>query len=120
MTTKKNIINAGLSIALFLFAGLAILLLCKRSNQSSLAMSLPLEFVGEYSQNGEEWQPLSADTDLSAFDGDLLLRGRFDPMLSEGACVYFYLDHIGMTISVDGRDLYDMSNEMNSDLCGTG
>lgn len=40
--------------------------------------------------------------------------------LPEGACVYFYLDHIGMSVSVNGENVYDMSNEINSDMCGTG
>ena len=107
-------------IALFLFVGLVIFAACKQTNQPFLAMSLQLKFVGEYSQNGEAWQTLREDTDLSAFDGDLSLRGRFDPELPKGACVYFYLDHIGMNVSVNGEDTYEMSNEINSDLCGTG
>lgn len=63
---------------------------------------------------------LSEKTDLSAYDGELVLRGRFDLELPEGACICFYLDHIGMDISVNGEDTYHMSNEINSDMCGTG
>ena len=107
-------------LIIFLFAGIIVFAACKQTNQPFLAMSLQLKFVGEYSQDGEAWQTLSEDVDLSAFDGDLALRGRFDPELPEGACVYFYLDHIGMNVSVNGEDTYEMSNEINSDLCGTG
>lgn len=116
---KKNI-NFILYLIIFLFAGIIVFAACKQTNQPFLAMSLQLKFVGEYSQDGEAWQTLSEDVDLSAFDGDLALRGRFDPELPEGACVYFYLDHIGMNVSVNGEDTYEMSNEINSDLCGTG
>ena len=55
-----------------------IFAVCKKSNQAIPAISIQLKFVGQYSYNGEEWQTLSEDTDLSAFDGDLTLRGRFD------------------------------------------
>ncbi|MGN0159827.1 MAG: sensor histidine kinase [Lachnospiraceae bacterium] len=82
-------------------------------------MALQLKFVGEYSQNGEEWQTLREDTDLSAFDGDLSLRGRVDPKLPEGAHIYFYLNHIGMNVSVNGGNIYGFSNEINQDMCGT-
>ena len=117
---KKKNINFILYLIIFLFAGIIVFAACKQTNQPFLAMSLQLKFVGEYSQDGEAWQTLSEDVDLSAFDGDLALRGRFDPELPEGACVYFYLDHIGMNVSVNGEDTYEMSNEINSDLCGTG
>ncbi|MDD7176888.1 MAG: histidine kinase [Lachnospiraceae bacterium] len=117
---KKRILNTGLFIALFLFAGLVIFLACKQTNQPFLAMSLQLKFVGEYSQNGGNWQTLEEDTDLSAFDGDLALRGRFDPELPEGVSVYFYLDHIGMSVSVNGENPYEVSNEIYPDVCGTG
>lgn len=117
---KKPKINLALYILIFLFAGIVIFAACKQTSQSFLAMSLQLKFVGEYSQNGGEWQSLGEDTDLSAFDGDLILRGRFDPELPEGACVYFYLDHIGMSVSVNGDNPYQLSNEINPDMCGTG
>ncbi|MGN0142057.1 MAG: sensor histidine kinase [Roseburia sp.] len=116
---KKTKINAILYILIFLFAGLGIFVVCKQSSQSFPAMSLELKFAGEYSQNGGAWQTLSEDTDLSAFDGDLVLRGRFDPELPEGACIYFYLDHIGMSVSVNGENVFDMSNEIDSAMCGT-
>ena len=108
---KKSKINFILYIFLFLFAGLVIIRVSKQSSQAFLALPLELKFVGEYSQNGEEWQILEKDTDLSAFDGDLTLRGRFDPELPEGACVYFYLDHIGMNVSVNGENTYELSND---------
>ena len=85
----------------------------------SLLCHYNIKFAGEYSQNGEGWQTLSEDTNVSAFDGDLSLRGRFDMELPEGACICFYLDHIGMSVSVNGENTYELSNEMNSDMCGT-
>ena len=60
---------------MFLFTGIVILLVYKNSNQAISAFPLPIQFVGEYSQNGGEWQTLNKDTDLSAYDGDLVIRG---------------------------------------------
>lgn len=116
---KKNKINLILYILIFLLTGLVIFAVCKKSNQAIPAISVQLKFVGQYSYNGEEWQTLSEDTDLSAFDGDLTLRGRFDMELPEGACIYFYLNHIGMNVSVNSDNPYQLSNEINSDMCGT-
>ncbi len=116
---KKNKINLILYIFLFLFAGLLIFKVCNQSNQSSLAMAFQLQFTGEYSQNGGEWQPLEKDTELSAFDGDVILRGNFEPELPEGVYINFYLKHIGMKISINGEEPYEMSNEIYPELCGT-
>ncbi|MGN0480099.1 MAG: sensor histidine kinase [Lachnospiraceae bacterium] len=117
---KKSRIDLVLYIIMFLFAGIVIFTVCKKSNQAFLAMPLQLNFVGEYSQNGGEWKPLSEDTDLSSYDGDLLLKGRFDMELPQGASICFYLDHIGMNISVNGVNTYNLSNEEFPDMCGTG
>ncbi|MGN1187444.1 MAG: sensor histidine kinase, partial [Lachnospiraceae bacterium] len=118
---KKSRIKISLILytLIFLFAGIVVFMVSKRSNQAFPAMLLELKFEGEYSQNGGSWQQLSEDTDLSAFDGDLVLRGRFDIELPEGTCIYSYLDHIGMSVSVNGEKIYEMSNEINSDMCGT-
>ena len=119
---KKSRIKISLILytLIFLFGGIVVFMVSKRSNQSFPAMLLELKFEGEYSQNGNSWQQLSEATDLSAFDGDLMLRGRFDLELPEGVCIYFYLNHIGMTVSVNGENAYEMSNEINSDMCGNG
>ena len=46
-------------------------------HQASLSIPMPQEFIGEYSYDGENWQTLTAESDISAYDGDLLLRGTF-------------------------------------------
>lgn len=114
---KKTKMSLLPYIIMFLFAGIVIFVAGKQSNQAIMALPLELRFVGEYSQKGGEWQPLSEDTELSAFDGDLVLRGRFDSELPEGVCICFYLDHIGMSISVNGENM-EFSNEKFPELCG--
>jgi hypothetical protein len=72
--------------------------------QSSLAVPLPLNFEGEYGfDGGESWQVLAASSDLSADQGDLLLRGHFDADLSPGGILYLYRDHFAISITVNGE-----------------
>ena len=116
--TLKKKINIILYIILFLFAGLVIFLACRQSNQAIMSMPMPLQFVGEYSQDGGKWQTLSGETDLSACDGDLVLRGRFDPDLQEGTQLKLYLNHIVMNIFMNGECIFEPSLEQYSDMCG--
>lgn len=111
-------INLILNIIMFLFAGLVVFLVCRQSNQATMSIPLPFQFMGEYSQDGGEWQTLSEETDLSAYDGDLVLQVRFDPELMEGANVKFYLNHIGMNISMNGESIFESSQEKYPDMCG--
>lgn len=103
---------------MFLFAGLVIFQACRKSNQAMMSIPLPLKCTGEYSQDGGAWQTLSEDTDLSAYDGDLVLRVKVVPELMEGAQIKFYLNHIGMKISVNGESIFESSYEKFSDMCG--
>ena len=103
---RKTVTNTIEYIVLLLLAGILLYHLCQTSNQAISASALNVEFVGEYSIGGIEWQPLEKDKKLSGFDGDLLLRGHFSqcaPMWMS-----FYLDHIGMTISMDGQEIYSV------------
>lgn len=115
---KKTRINFILYTILFLFAGFVVFHAGKRSNQAILCYPAELKFIGEYSQNEGEWQTLSEDTKLSAYDGDLYLRGRFDLDLPEGAFIYFYLNHISMDISVNGVNPFELSNDKFPEMCG--
>ena len=69
-----------------------------------LAIPFPLSFEGEYSfDGGESWQILTADSNLSTDQGDLLLRGHFDEDLFPGAIMYLYRDHFGITTKINGE-----------------
>ena len=115
---EKFKVNLILCIIMFFFAGLVIFQACRQSNQAIMSIPLPIQFTGEYSLNSGEWQTMSGETSLSAYDGDLVLRGRFDMELSEGAQIKFYLDHIGMTISMNGESIFESSQEIYPDMCG--
>ena len=101
---RKNTIIAILE-QLFpvVLAFVCILVMTVNTNQAMLAVPFPLNFEGEYSfDGGESWQVLTASSDLSTDQGDLLLRGHFDEDLFPGGILYLYRDHFGITITVNG------------------
>ena len=75
-------------------------------HQAALPFPMPQEFTGEYRYDGENWQPLTEESDLSALKGDLYLRGTFLWEMEEGWQLNFYRNHIGIRIAVNGRQIY--------------
>ena len=64
--------NRILYIAMFLLAGVIVLLVCSRSHQSAMSFQLPLQFIGEYSQSGGEWKTYEETIKLSSYSWSLL------------------------------------------------
>ena len=73
------------------------------SMQSVMAVPMPQSFLGEYSYDGENWYALEMDTDLSARNPDLYLRGHFEREIPDNCRLYFYADHIASELFVDGE-----------------
>lgn len=94
------------SILVFLLAVICVFFVVLRSNQSSLSKPLLQTFAGEYSRDGETWYPLDDNADLDALEGDLFLRGHFSDDLSAGGRLYYYQNHIGVTICLNGELLF--------------
>lgn len=117
---KKIHLNTIGYIALFGLAAALLFHLCSRTNQAMMAIVIKTEFVGEYSFDGNEWHPLETDTKFSSFDGDLLLRGQF---ADQGRMlVSFYLNHIGVTISVNGEWAFESgraTDDVPEMMCGS-
>ena len=90
-------------LILFLLAAICLLTVVLRSNQSSLSKPLPQTFTGEYRRDGEVWYPLDDDADLNALDGDLFLRGHLSYDSMGGGRLYYYQNHIGVTIYLNGE-----------------
>lgn len=87
-----------------ILAVVCILVMTVNTHQSQLAVPLSLNFEGEYSfDGGESWQALTASSDLSTNQGDLLLRGHFDNDLFPGATLYLYRDHFGIAVKINGE-----------------
>ena len=102
---RKNTIIAILEQLLPVVLALAcIAVMTISTNQALMAIPLPLNYEGEYSfDGGETWQALAASSDLSADQGDLLLRGHFDEEIFPGGTLYLFRDHFGVTITVNGE-----------------
>ena len=84
-----------------------VLVMTANTWQATLAVPFPLYFEGEYSfDGGENWQMLTASSDLSADQGDLLLRGRFDEELFRGAILYFFRDHVAVTVKFNDETVF--------------
>lgn len=107
MKTIKKICQYNFDLFLPLLAvllGILIMGLQKPiSVQASMAVPMPQSFLGEYSYDGINWNSLEAYTDISAAKGDLYLRGHFEKAISQDSRLYFYSDHIGSEIFVNGK-----------------
>lgn len=102
---RKNRILAILEQLLpVVLALVCILIMTINTNQSQMTVPLPLNYEGEYSfDGGETWQVLADSSDLSADQGDVLLRGHFNDEIFPGGILYLYRDHFGISITVNGE-----------------
>lgn len=106
---RKTVIALLEQLLPVILAVVCVLVMTANTNQALLAVPLPLNFVGEYSfDGGESWQALTAQSDLSTEQGDLMLRGHFDEEIFPGGILYLYRDHFGITSSING-ELHFMS-----------
>ena len=106
MKNDKNCLKyIGFAVP-FLLAVICIVSVTMGTHQASLPIPMPQELIGEYSYDGETWQPLTGDADLSAQKGDLFLRGTFLREMKEGWQLNFYRNHIGVSIKVNGQLIY--------------
>ena len=109
---------------------LLLALLCLASatlghQQASLPVPMPLEFIGEYSYDGESWLPLTEEADISALKGDLMLRGNLSMEMREGWRLNFYRNHIGILFKVNGElvfqsdtiEIPDLKPEFFASVC---
>ena len=127
---KKTIVALLEQLLPVILAVICILVMTVNSNQAMLAVPFPLSFEGEYSfDGGESWQMLTAESDLSTNQGDLLLRGHFDEEVFPGGILYLYRDHFGISVKVNGELRYlsvqseilmmgDAGKKYRADICG--
>lgn len=89
-----------------LLAVFCLTLALKNDRQAGMPIPVRLIFTGEYSYDGENWYPYSEDCELSALDGAVRVKGHFDMDIPEGAMLNFYNNHIGVSMYVNGEQLY--------------
>lgn len=117
---KKHHGNVIVYVVLLLLALVLLIQMCRNSNQAMQSIVIETEFIGEYSLGGSEWKPLSPEVKLSGFGGDLILRGQLD--LLEGIYLSFYLNHIGISISVNGERVFEsgrIEDDLPEMICGS-
>ena len=121
---QKRLEYIGFALPLLL-ALICLLYVATNNHQAWLSIPMPQEFIGEYSYDGENWQPLTEETDISALKGDLFLRGTFLREMFEGWQLNFYRNHIGVCIKVNGQQIYqddmlgipDLQPEFFASMC---
>lgn len=106
MKLKNKIIESIVLVLPLLLALVCLVYVSIGSQQASLPVPMPQEFIGEYSYDGENWQELTEEADISALDGDLLLRGHFLREMKAGWQLHFYRNHIGVSVKVNGEQIY--------------
>ena len=106
MKLRNRIIEAIMLALPLLLAVVCLASVTLGSQQASLPIPMPQEFIGEYSYDGENWQALTGDADISALDGDLFLQGSFLREMKAGWHLNFYRNHIGVSVKVNGEQIY--------------
>lgn len=91
-------------------------------SQATSAFLMPIRFEGEYSLDGEPWRELTPDSPIPADGGDLRLRGRFDIDFALNELMFLYLDHVDMTMEINGQvvlNTFEPIERIAEDFCGT-
>ena len=124
LENKNKKLKFAAQAVIILLAAVCLFVMASGSNQSAASIPIPETFEGEYRIDGGQWQPLSHEAlpELSAYDGELTARLRFDYEVAQGARLNFYLDHIGYRICING-EFYMESATMDAgfltDICGS-
>lgn len=67
----------------------------------------PIAIEGEYSAEGGPWTPLTTETFFQNLDlRDITLRGHFTRDIPKGETLYLNLDHMRVSLQVNGEELY--------------
>ena len=112
---KNKYIRLAIMIVPIIAAIICLAQMVRINNQAFMPIPKEYVFSGEYSYDGEHWYPYSKDSDISALEGDLKVKGHFDSDIPEGGMLNFYCNHIGVSIYVNGELLYlDVPSELNN------
>ena len=89
-----------------LLALICLAQMVKNNNQAIMPIPRECVFSGEYSYDGENWYPYNEDSDISAFKGDLVLKGHLDSDIEEETILNFLCNHIGVSVYVNGEIMF--------------
>ncbi len=98
-----------------LLAFICLAFVVRNDNQASMPIPRNLTFTGEFSYDAENWYPYNDESDISALDGDITVKGHFDKDILEGEILNFYCNHIGVSMYVNGEQVYmDAATEIKN------
>lgn len=96
------------STVLFLLCLATFLQAILSSRTTSTSTPVLYRLQGSYSYDCLDWQPLTDKTELIASGNDVTLRGHFADSIPENYRLYYYRDHIGVSVKVNGQTVvYD-------------
>ena len=103
---KNKYIRIATIIFPILMAIICLVQMVKTNNQAGMPVPKEYVFLGEYSYDGENWYPYSEDSEVSALEGDMVVKGHLDSDILEGGMLNFYCNHIGVSVYVNGEPLF--------------
>ena len=103
---KNKYIRIVAIILPILIAAICLIQMVKNNNQAMMPVPKEYVFLGEYSYDGENWYPYNEDSEVSALEGDMVVRGHLDSDILEGGMLNFYCNHIGVSVYVNGEPLF--------------
>lgn len=123
---KLKYIKLSLVLIFLILPFVCIGVVKSNDNQATLPVPLEMEFEGEYSYDGVSWYEYSESADISSFDGDVTFRGHFTEEVIEGATLNFFINHIGISVYVNGDMIYmdtptqlmSMGRDLMKSMCG--
>ena len=123
---KFKYIKLSLVLIFLILPFVCIGVVKSNDNQATLPVPLEMEFEGEYSYDGVSWYEYSESADISSFDGDVTFRGHFTEEVIEGAALNFFINHIGISVYVNGNMIYmdtptqlkSMGRDLMKSMCG--
>ena len=92
---KNKYLRLAVVVLPILLAVICLVQMVRTNNQSIMPIPREHAFIGEYSYDGENWYPYEEDSELSALEGDVIIKGHLDSDVQEGAMLNFYCNHIG-------------------------
>ena len=97
-----------LTPAAILAAAVICLLVALLTNQQAVpSVRFPLQVTGAYScDRGATWQPLTQELQIPARQRELWIRGHLSSDIPAGQRLYYYKDHLGVSIYQNGEALF--------------
>ena len=111
---KKKLTAQVLAGVLIAISLISMLIALAENNQAMMPILMPMEFVGEYSYDGETWYPYDESADISATHEKVILRGHLNMDIMEGGHLNLYCNHVGVSGFRNGEQIFmDVKTEVS-------